>query len=318
MRSDSGPVQPKSVAVVAPAGDLHALAVQREVDLLGYPCVIADPRETARLVSYGLDTGQELSTPDAGPMADTATSVWWRRPYRAVAAEHIRNREFRRFIGAEWDATFYGYLRSVALQIVNDPAAEDRAGLKVVQLATARRAGLTIPRTLVTNDPARATEFIKANTRAGRRTIFKPLTPPAHQLGETRVIDGVDGQQDALRQAPVILQECVERGKDLRIAVVDGEMFAATVESDEDCLVDWRADRNVSYARTDVDPRLRERLGALITGLGLRTGSIDLRVAADGTPYFFEVNPSGQFLFLELELDYPIAGSLARALLTLR
>ncbi|WP_027342051.1 hypothetical protein [Hamadaea tsunoensis] len=318
MRAAGGPAEPKSVTIVASDGDLHALAVQREVDLLGYPCVIADPRDTAQVLAFDLDSGDGPSMPTAGPVADAATSVWWRRPRKAVAADHVRNREFRRFISAEWDAAFYGYLRAVALQIVNDPAAEDRAGLKVVQLAAARQVGLTIPRTLVTNDPSRAADFIAANARDGRRTIFKPLTPPSHQLGETRVIDTVEGRQDALRQAPVILQECVERGRDLRITIVDGDMFAATVESDTDRLVDWRADCNVGYARTTVDPRLARRLAELMGVLGLRTGSVDLRVDEDGTPHFFEVNPSGQFLFLDLELDYPIAASLARALLTLR
>ncbi|GIF96594.1 hypothetical protein [Catellatospora citrea] len=314
----SGQVEPKSVTIVAPSGDLHANAVKREVELLGYPCTIADPRETLQSLAYGLDSEDELSVPAAGPVADTATSVWWRRPVKAIAADHISNREFRRFIGAEWDAAFYGYLRSVALQIVNDPAAEHKASLKVVQLATARRVGLTIPRTLVTNDPVRASEFIETGRRKGRRTVVKPLTPPANQLGETRVVEGLEGRQDALRQAPVILQECIERGTDLRITVVDGEMFAATVDSERDALVDWRADENVSYTRTNLDPRLEDRLAGLMDALGLRTGSIDVRVSADGTPFFFEVNPSGQFLFLELELDYPIAGALARALLTLR
>ncbi|GAA2357632.1 hypothetical protein Cme02nite_51430 [Catellatospora methionotrophica] len=240
MASIGRPFEPKSVTIVADADDLHALAVHREVDLLGYPCVIADPRDSNTLTAYSLDTADGLSVPNAGPVAETTTSVWWRRPRKAVAGDHVRHREFRRFIGAEWDAAFYGYLRAVALQIVNDPAAEDRAAFKVVQLATARKAGLTVPRTLVTNDPDRAGEFIDANARAGLRTIYKPLTPPAYQLGETRVIDGVDGKRDALRQAPVIMQECIERGTDLRITIVDQEMFAATIESDTDQLVDWR------------------------------------------------------------------------------
>lgn len=318
MVTDTSPQEITSVTVVAAADDLHALTVQREVELLGYPCVIANPRDTAQCLGYLMDGSAEPVELSDHRIGGPATSVWWRRPLKAEPGEHIRNRENRRFIGAEWTAALYGYLRSTARQITNDPAAEDRANLKIVQLTAARQVGLTVPRTLVTNDPRHAGEFIAANTRTGLRTIYKPLTPPAYQLGEARVIEDLDGREDSLRQAPVILQECVERGADLRITVVDDELFAANVESDVSRLVDWRADRDVSYTRATVPDQLAQRLLALMRRLGLRTGSIDLRLGPDGTPYFFEVNPSGQFLFLELELDYPISATLARALLTLR
>ena len=49
--------------------------------------------------------------------------------------------------------------------------------------------------------------------------------------------------------------------------------------------------------------------------LGIVYGAIDLRRTPDGRHVFLEVNPAGQWLFVEQATGQPIARALARALL---
>jgi hypothetical protein len=55
----------------------------------------------------------------------------------------------------------------------------------------------------------------------------------------------------------------------------------------------------VRIERHDWLPDLEHRLSVLLTDLDLRTGVFDLKLDADGEPVWFEVNPQGQFLFIE-------------------
>jgi glutathione synthase/RimK-type ligase-like ATP-grasp enzyme len=48
--------------------------------------------------------------------------------------------------------------------------------------------------------------------------------------------------------------------------------------------------------------------------LGLEYGAIDLRLTPDGEYVFFEVNPAGQFLFVEHACGLPISAALAARL----
>jgi glutathione synthase/RimK-type ligase-like ATP-grasp enzyme len=53
---------------------------------------------------------------------------------------------------------------------VNRPDAESAAALKLFQLRKAKEAGLTIPDTLVSNDPPEIKDFIR---QCSGRTVFK-------------------------------------------------------------------------------------------------------------------------------------------------
>jgi hypothetical protein len=50
-----------------------------------------------------------------------------------------------------------------------------------------------------------------------------------------------------------------------------------------------------------------ERVSDVLRRLGLRMGVIDLKLTPDGEPVWLEVNPQGQFLFLEPLLNEPLA-----------
>jgi glutathione synthase/RimK-type ligase-like ATP-grasp enzyme len=57
-----------------------------------------------------------------------------------------------------------------------------------------------------------------------------------------------------------------------------------------------------------------DRLLALMRRLDLWYGAIDLRRGPDGDYVFLEINPAGQWLFVEYATDQPIAATLANLL----
>ena len=57
--------------------------------------------------------------------------------------------------------------------------------------------------------------------------------------------------------------------------------------------------------------RLGDQLREVTTRLGLRMGVFDVKLRPGGEPVFLEVNPQGQFLFVEGMSDMPLGEAFA-------
>jgi glutathione synthase/RimK-type ligase-like ATP-grasp enzyme len=223
--------------------------------------------------------------------------------------------EAQRFTIGEWSHGLYGCLQAIGCKFVNDPLHEGAANRKPLQLATARQVGIRTPRTLITNVPDRARSFIAQLHEEGKRCIYKPFTGSPSRMVETRALAIEDIRDRELAVAPLIFQECIEHGIDLRVTLIGNDCFAAQVVTRFDDLIDWRLDPLAEYRAYEISPHLTAQLRDVLARLKLVTGSFDLRIDPNGEPVFFEVNPSGQFLFMQLEPGYPMAESFATLLL---
>ena len=76
-----------------------------------------------------------------------------------MKAEAVTDRTQRRFAVSEATTAWQGLYHSLDAFWVNDPVRDAAAHHKPWQLAVAQNVGLTIPETLMTNDPEQAREF---------------------------------------------------------------------------------------------------------------------------------------------------------------
>ena len=121
---------------------------------------------------------------------------------------------------------------------------------------------------------------------------------------------------DKLRHAPLIVQEKIEKGRDIRVTIFADKIFAAAVTTRLPVAdLDWRLDLTATWEEHSLPDELRRLLVRLIRGLHLHYGCVDLRERPDGSYVFLEVNPSGQFLFVEVDTGQPLTQSLAELLL---
>ncbi|MFI6404438.1 ATP-grasp ribosomal peptide maturase [Streptomyces sp. NPDC050548] len=198
---------------------------------------------------------------------------------------------------------------------VNHPLRDTAADYKPAQLAVARRLGLTVPATLVTNDPDKARQFTAAHgpvvAKTLRWTPYERDGVPMTSWAEPVVTDEID---DSLRAAPHLFQARVEKVTDLRVLIVGRRVFAVRIDSG---LLDWRTDYDAhSYAVVDLPERLVNALHGVLDHFGLASGSFDLAVDGDGEFHWLELNPNGQWGWLEertgLEMSAAIADLLIR------
>jgi glutathione synthase/RimK-type ligase-like ATP-grasp enzyme len=182
---------------------------------------------------------------------------------------------------------------------------------KPYQWAIAHEVGLCLPKTLVTNRPGAAREFIKA--MGGEATIFKAFLAMHEAWRETRIVESQDlDRLDLVRYAPVIFQQYIE-GVDLRITIVGSTVFTAEIDARETRYpFDMRMVIGEAAVRpTKLPEEVQQAVLRLQRRLGLYYGAIDMRRTLNGEYIFFEVNPAGQWLFVEQRTGMPISRAIA-------
>ncbi|HET9599340.1 MAG TPA: alpha-L-glutamate ligase [Anaeromyxobacteraceae bacterium] len=316
-------MRPRTPAVLAVshARDLHTRHV---LDLLRRQRVPALRLDTGAFpgrlrLAAALDADgwrARLSGGGAGPLDPAALrGVWYRRPRPyAVAAGAPRARWAAAFCACHAAAqALWASCRSA--RWVNAPSLQDSEDAKPAQLALAARLGLAVPRSLVTNDAAAARAFIAE--RPEGETIHKNVTSAPSLWRPTALARADDTRLLAsLRELPLLFQERVPAVAEVRVTLVGGEAFAAEIAYPRGRpALDWRVDfRRARLRAVSLPSRLEARLHRLIQALGLCYGAIDLRRRPDGEHVFLEVNPSGEWLFVERATGLPITAALAALL----
>lgn len=176
------------------------------------------------------------------------------------------------------------------------------------------RSSVEIPRSLATNSPHQARLFFESN---GSDVIYKPFTAADWQLIPTqRVSNDAIEHLETVAYSPVIFQEEIRKTADIRVTILDGQVFPVLVRSrSEDAPIDWRIDSGREYVAHVLPEPVQTALLALMTKLGLRFAACDLALTEAGEYVFFEANTGGQWLFAEIMTDQPISWAFAHALL---
>jgi hypothetical protein len=282
------------------------------------------------------------------------TAVWYRRQSEPVLARGLTESD-REFARLECLATLRSLYECLDQCLwVNSWRAERDGGDKMMQLALARSVGLAIPRSLVTNSPDAVRRFM-ADCAGGvvfkplvgmitgkppdysaqlrdsfdGKFAFPPACPDDAVPPDRRVLftqlltpDKMD-QLDALAACPVVFQECVDKQVELRITIIGQEVFAAAIHSQEhpETRLDFRrlvllpASRRVKHEVFDLPSDVRHQLLALMDQLGLVFGCVDMILTPAGDYVFLEVNPSGQWGWIEELTGLPITARLVARLL---
>jgi hypothetical protein len=127
--------------------------------------------------------------------------------------------------------------------------------------------------------------------------VVKPVhgTHLAHLLTQP-VTETLLDADAALQLAPAIYQERIPGSRHLRVQCFGGEVYAAQLESAD---LDWRGNLDIPCTVVELDGQLTARLQVVLRVLDLQMGIFDLKLTDDGDVVWLEVNPQGQFLFVE-------------------
>ncbi|PNY80418.1 MvdC/MvdD family ATP grasp protein [Deinococcus koreensis] len=252
-----------------------------------------------------------IQTPGGTVDLAGARAAWWRRVRAHTLDPLMSDPDAMAFAMSETNEAVSGMLDALSCPWMNPREADSAAHHKPLQWAVARQVGLQLPRTLVTSRPDDARAFI-AEIGVGK-VVFKAFIAMLEAWRETRLVEESDlAHLDSVRLAPVIFQEYVP-GVDLRIIHVGERFYTAELDAqDTSYPVDMRMVIGEAKVRpVELPARLEAQLLALQRRLGLVYGAIDMRRTPDGDYLFLEVNPAGQWMFVEERTGLPISQAVA-------
>jgi ATP-grasp ribosomal peptide maturase len=307
------------VAVVTETDDLTADMVIAELNRRGTPLVRFNPADieqgqqslsiTARFGTGPYPPQGRLRTPSRTLDLEAARSVYWRRP-TWPAFGHLDAPDAR-FAAAHVRHGLGGTLYALPnCRYVNHPLKNQAAEHKPFQLAVAQRMGLTVPPTLISNDPDDVRAFISEQGRV----VYKSLRWVPYRrngAGMTTWTEPVTAEEidDTIRAVPHLFQARVDKVADLRVLIVGTLVFAVRINSG---LLDWRTDYSaLTYQSVNLPDALSRALSAMLEHLGLASGSFDLAIDRQGCYHWLELNPNGQWGWLEDETGLPMTAAFA-------
>ncbi|WP_331752237.1 ATP-grasp ribosomal peptide maturase [Streptomyces chartreusis] len=309
----------RPVLVATEADDLTADMVITELNRRQVPVTRFNPADigAALTVSARFGSGRapiagQLRTPSRTVDLAHARSVYWRRPVWPAFGN--LNADDARFAAAQTRYGLGGTLYALDGPLwVNHPLRNAAADYKPTQLAVAQRLGLTVPPTLVTNDPDEARSFIGSH----EHVIFKTLRWTPYQrdgIPVTGWADPVTATEidQSVAVVPHLFQAVVDKVADLRVLVVGREVFAVQIESG---MLDWRRDYStLSYRVVELPGRVEEALLGYLEHFRLVSGSFDLAVDKAGDLWWLELNPNGQWGWLEESTGLAMSAAFAELL----
>lgn len=308
----------EQIIILSSENDLHSFAVQKLLkNRYNKDSIIIDFKyfPVNSSISFKWKTNKpvlELTNPRVE--INSETSIWWRRPQGFYIPNEVTDRQFREFTENENKTTIDGAITATDCLVINEIFSQRRANNKLIQLNAAKNIGFSIPETIITNSTVEVKEFL-SNINEG--IIYKPLNHSKYHVADTRLVDEEFlSKTDLLKLTPTIFQQFIPAEYDLRVNVVGNSVFATKILTKEKSnLIDWRLALDIPMEKIGIDSNLKELCLNLTKELGLFSGAIDLRVTPEGKVFFFEINPSGQFLFCEVDDNLEITDAFCRGLL---
>ncbi len=162
--------------------------------------------------------------------------------------------------------------------------------------------------------------------------VFKPLSSPtlaaeevgpeervASALPTTRITADHAGLLDAVAELPCFFQRNIAKRHELRVTVIGDKVFAARIHSQDDprTAIDCRdMSAEIRYEKAALPAKIERRCLDLVRSYGLTFGALDIIVTPNEDYVFLEMNPVGQFLFVqELVPELDMIGAVAACLL---
>jgi glutathione synthase/RimK-type ligase-like ATP-grasp enzyme len=239
------------------------------------------------------------------------SSVWFRRT--KLPNIETTDQSQKIFLLADYESLFDNLFNLInTKKWLSQPNHIYKAENKLYQLQKAKQIGFNIPNTIVTNCYKKLSSFIHDNDK---NVIIKPI-----RQGRIQLLDGVrtiftnQVTQAVLENlthydlTPCIVQNNVSKDYEIRITIVGDKVFSAKINSqeNENTQTDWRKEKTpFSEYKLPID--IHDKCIILLKELNISFGAIDMIKDKNGKYIFLEINPNGQWAWIEMETGLKIS-----------
>jgi len=116
---------------------------------------------------------------------------------------------------------------------------------------------------------------------------------------------------------PTYLQSHIQKRGDIRVILVGGKVFATLIDSQSNSstITDWRkGEQSLKHTKVELPKGIENKCISLLKVLKLRYGAIDLILDKENNYVFLEINPNGQWAWIESQTGYEISSEIVNLL----
>lgn len=239
-------------------------------------------------------------------------AVWYRRKIYYPSTPN--SEDDINFIGAEVIRFMDGLIACPAVLWVNPPHTLLLAENKVYQLRLAAQIGFDLPKSIISNEGEALRKFMKdINGEVICKPIFRGLYSKnknnyAIYTSRIQISDLLDDQE--IQNCPVYLQEEIPKGVDVRVTFIGKKVWPVEITYMGSPPIDWRSDyKNATFKIATLPKPIKEKCRKMMEILGIKYAAFDF-VLHNNSWYFLEVNPTGEWAWLERTLGLPMRDAL--------
>lgn len=235
---------------------------------------------------------------------DNIWSIYYRKPILPDLSEYESS--YHMMIQKDIMGLLNGIVDSFDGIVVSKPSLLRLAENKTNQLIYAIKHKWKIPNSFIGNNSDKQIDF------SLQKSIIKPLT-----TGKVYTENGCELYQTSyfeckkedISLTPIYLQNYIQKQFEVRITVINNTFY--TIRIDTMDKLDWRSDyENHEYTLIECPDDIKSNCLSMLENYHLNFGTFDYIVTPENEWIFLELNPNGQWLWLEEALNLDMSEKL--------
>lgn len=249
------------------------------------------------------------------------TAVYFRRPGIPDFSTHSLSKDEREFLRNESIYILEGIYKILKDAFwLNEVANIREAENKIYQLKKAKALGFQIPESLITNVYESAVNFYD---RMSRNCIVKPIKSGlVGNNGDSKVVFTSElvtrpSSKEQIEISSVYFQRLIKKKFDIRAIVVGEKVFSTLIHSQEitETQIDWRkGEKILKHTKFELPEELNTLSVQLLKEFNLNYGALDFVMDDKDNFVFLEVNPNGQWAWIEQRTGHRISNEIVKLL----
>ncbi|WP_336688657.1 MULTISPECIES: MvdC/MvdD family ATP grasp protein [unclassified Chryseobacterium] len=252
--------------------------------------------------------------------------VWNRRTFvQLMLDEQNGTHEFNIWKN-EWNKTLLGiYYHLKDKKWLNYYRDNHKAENKYLQLDLAKNLGFTIPDFILSNKKESLISFAKKH----KKIVLKLMNQDFYKIDKNKFMGfyvNIISEEDLSKfsdfeENPIFLQKYIDKLYEVRYTVVNEEHFVCKIDSQKSEIsnIDWRRYDIANTPHSIINPPeiIRDKVNQFMKHLNLKFGALDFIVDKNNNWHLLEINPSGQYLWIEDLTGLRITDAIKKYLISL-
>lgn len=316
------------ILILSDINDAHADVVEQELQSLNEKYIRLNLNKEALFntyIEYNSDGDWLIRTPDKIFSVANVSSVWNRRTYvELLLEESLDDSADFKIWKNEWNKTLLGFYNSIANKPwLNFYRNSQLAENKYIQMNLARKLGFLMPEIIVSNEKDKLIKFALKHEHVALKLMHQDFYKSASATFLGMYVNKITvndlNKFQIKEENPITLQKYIDKSFEVRYTVVGNEHFVCKIDSQSSSIAnsDWRRYDLAHTPHSIIKPPMdiKDKVDVLMKELNLYYGALDFIVDKKGNWVFLEINPMGQYLWIEHLTGLKISQAIARWLI---